>query len=74
MQKIAGRGRRAIARHDADRHNAVSRLHDTLFPDGQPQDRVVGWLSYWLQYGRHFPDRLTPAVQPATDRLKIIGL
>lgn len=74
LRRLSDRGRRAIARRDRERHTAITRLLDTLMPKGKPQDRIVAWLSWWLQYGKHFLDRLVSEIQPGSDRLKIVGL
>lgn len=74
LQRVGEKGRRAIARNDADRYHAISRLSQTLAPDGEPQDRVVGWIGYWLQYGNQLIERLTAEIEPDSDRLKVIGL
>lgn len=74
LQRVGEKGRRAIARRDADRYRAISRLSQTLAPNGEPQDRVVGWIGYWRQYGNQLVDRLVAEIEPDSDRLKVIGL
>lgn len=74
FRRVAERGKKAIARRDAERFHAIRRLSETLVPRGEPQDRGVAWVGYWLQYGKHLVDRLVAEVEPGTDRLKILGL
>lgn len=74
LGRLSERGRSAIARRDAERYNAITRLCDTLMPNGKPQDRVVGWIGWWIQYGPHLVDRLVNEVRPGSDRLRIVGL
>jgi len=74
LQRVGEKGKRAIARRDADRYRAISRLSESLVPKGEPQDRVVGWMGYWLQYGAVLVDRLVSEIEPDSDRLKVIGL
>ena len=74
LDVLGRRGRRVIARSDQERFAAVERLANAIRPNGVVQDRVVGWLTYWLQWGDRTLDSIVPCAEPGTDRLNIIGI
>lgn len=71
--KLEQRGRRALARRDRERHQAIARLSRTLLPDGVPQDRIIGWIGWWAVWGERLLPGLVEAVRPDTDQLTIAG-
>ena len=73
-RRLETRGARALARKDADRHRAVVRLANALFPDGVPQDRRVSWLRLWLDHGDALVDRLVELAEPDTAVYRITGV
>ena len=74
LRKLEERGERAALRSDGERYSAISRLSETLFPDGAPQDRHTAWIPFWFQYGTRFIDRIIEEVEPDAAVLKVIGL
>lgn len=74
LDKLSDQGEKAAMRKDRERYNALLRLTGTLYPDGAPQDRHIGWISYWAQYGTHLVERILEEVEPDKPVLKVIGL
>lgn len=74
VARLADRGRRALARRDRDRHQAIERASRILMPDGAPQDRTIGWIGYWMTYGTRLVDRLVSEIDSDANELKIVGL
>jgi bacillithiol biosynthesis cysteine-adding enzyme BshC len=73
-RRLETRGRRAVARREADRFRAVTRLANALFPDGVPQDRRISWLRLWRDHGRALIDRLIELAEPDSDVYRITGV
>ncbi|MBI2213103.1 MAG: bacillithiol biosynthesis BshC [Acidobacteria bacterium] len=73
-RRLETRGTRALARRDADRHRAVARLANALFPDGVPHDRRVSWLRLWLDHGEALIDRLVDLAEPDSAVYRITGV
>ena len=73
-RRLETRGVRALARCDADRHRAVSRLASALFPDGVPQDRRISWLRLWLDHGDALVRRLVELAEPDAAVYRITGV
>lgn len=73
-RRLETRGARAIARREADRHRAVARLANALFPDGVPQDRRISWLRLWLDHGPALVDRLVELAAPDAATYRIAGV
>ncbi|MFN2237750.1 MAG: bacillithiol biosynthesis BshC, partial [Thermoanaerobaculia bacterium] len=74
FQRMAARAERAIARKDEERWAALSRLQRILYPGGQPQDRVAGWLGWWLAYGDELVDRLVEAAEPDSATFRVVAI
>lgn len=74
FDKLAERAVRGLVRKDRERWAAVRELVATLHPDGQVQDRVVGWFAYWSEYGSEFMEKLIDGVQPDSAVCSIIAL
>jgi bacillithiol synthase len=74
FQRMADRAERAIARRDEERWAALSRLQQILYPGGQPQDRVAGWLGWWLAYGDELVDRLVEAAEPDSPTFRVVAI
>ncbi len=74
VAKLGQRGARAIARRDAERHRAVTRLCGTLFPGGVPQDRRSAWIGLWLQYRAALVERLVEQIEPDATTFRITGV
>lgn len=74
VSKLSERGRRAIARRDRERHEAITRLCSMLNPGGVAQDRIIGWISFWRTYGTYFVDRLVEGARTDADTFSIVGL
>ena len=74
FQTMASRAERAIARRDEERWAALSRLQQILYPGGQPQDRVAGWLGWWLAYGDELVDRLVEAAEPDSATFRVVAI
>lgn len=73
-RRLESRGVRALARRDGDRHRAVTRLANALFPDGVPQDRRISWLRLWLDHGDALADRLVELAEPDSAVYRITGV
>ncbi len=74
LQRVQLRGERAIARRDRERYSAITRLTDVLAPSGTPQDRVTGWLEYWLIYRQQLLNSLIDAIEPDSSTVKVVIL
>lgn len=74
LAKMIERGQRAIVRRDGERYKALSSAHDELMPDGVPQDRVVSWLPFWLEYGSRLVDRMVEQIDPDSDTGVVVSL
>ena len=74
FQRLIEKTSRAIARRDAERAHAVQRLLELLAPGSVPQDRVTGWVTFWLTYRASLLQRLIEEIEPDQPLLKIIGL
>lgn len=74
LEKLSDQGEKAALRRDRERYNAISRLTETLHPDGAPQDRHIGWITHWIQYGTHLVERILDEVEPDKPVLKVVGL
>lgn len=74
IEKLRERTRRAVLRRDAERHRAIDKTVKLLLPEGQPQDRVVGWISFWRTYGSELVSLLVDAAVPQSQSVRIIGL
>ena len=74
FNKLAERAIKALVRKDRERYGAARELVATLHPDGQVQDRIVGWFPFWCEHGSHLIDRLIDDVQPDTPTFRILGL
>jgi bacillithiol biosynthesis cysteine-adding enzyme BshC len=74
LQRLGERTRRAVSRRDRERHDALTKTALLLAPDGEPQDRVLGWISFWRMYGNTLIERLIDAVEPNQAVVKIVGM
>ena len=74
FEKLAERASRALVRKDRERWAAARELVATLYPDRQVQDRVAGWIAYWMEFGNHLVERLIEEVEPDSDVCKIVTL
>jgi bacillithiol synthase len=74
LQRMAARAERAVARRDEERWAALSRLQQILYPGGQPQDRVAGWLGWWLAHGEELVDRLVEAAKPDSATFRVLAI
>ncbi|HVT45819.1 MAG TPA: bacillithiol biosynthesis BshC [Thermoanaerobaculia bacterium] len=74
FEKLSQRSVLAVTRADAERYRAVQRACATLFPAGQPQDRVAAWVTWWHDYGTQLVDRLVSDIEPDQPIVKIIPL
>jgi len=74
FEKLAERAVRALVRRDRERFAAARELVATLYPDRHVQDRIVGWIAYWMELGQHFVDRLVEEVEPDSDVCRIVTL
>lgn len=74
LTRLRTRGAAALARRDRERYQAITRLLDTLAPARVPQDRTVGWVTFWLQRGVSLIERVVDEVEPDTDRWKVVGI
>jgi hypothetical protein len=74
FDKLAERAIKSLARKDRERYGAARELVATLYPDGNVQDRIVGWFPFWCQHGSHLIDRLTDDVEPDSPSFRILGL
>jgi bacillithiol synthase len=74
MERLGNRGRRAIIRRDSERHRAIERLCSTLAPGGTPQDRVAGWITWWMMYRDQLIEEIVEQVEPASEYFKVVGL
>ncbi|MEQ1507203.1 MAG: bacillithiol biosynthesis cysteine-adding enzyme BshC [Myxococcota bacterium] len=62
--RLAGRYRRIRASRDEVAVDRLDRLLARLRPDGQPQERVLGWPTFGARYGDAFVDAILAAVVP----------
>jgi bacillithiol synthase len=74
LDKLSEQGERAALRKDTERYGAISRLVETLNPDGAPQDRHIGWITFWIQYRNRLVERILDQVEPDAPVLKVAGL
>jgi bacillithiol synthase len=74
IDKLIERSRASIARRDRERWEAVSRTLERLAPGGTAQDRIIGWLPYWLEFGDQLLERLVGEIEPDRDSFKLVGL
>lgn len=74
FDKLAERAIRGLVRKDKERYAAAKELLSTLYPDRHVQDRVVGWLPFWLQYGQALVDQMIDEIEPDSVTFSIIGL
>jgi bacillithiol synthase len=74
VDKLIERSRASIARRDRERWEALSRTLERLAPGGTAQDRIIGWLPYWLQFGDQLLERLIGEIEPDRDSFKLVGL
>jgi uncharacterized protein YllA (UPF0747 family) len=72
--KLTERAIRGLARKDRERYAAVRELSATLFPDGQPQDRVTGWFGFFHEYGQHLIDCMVGDAEQDADVCKVVSL
>ena len=56
--KLTERAIRGLARKDRERFMAVREAVATLFPDGTVQDRLAGWVGYWLESGSELVEKI----------------
>jgi len=73
LGKLIERGRQAMVRHDADRFTALTRLHQQLAPNGEPQDRSVAWLPLWLEHGNEIVERTIDEILPDSESGVVVG-
>lgn len=52
----------------------ISFLRNTLWPEGKPQERVLGGLQYLVRYGRELVTKLQEAIDPFAPETKEIAL
>jgi uncharacterized protein YllA (UPF0747 family) len=74
FKKLTERAIRGLVRKDKERFQAFREIVSTFYPDQHVQDRVVGWLPYWCEYGKPFVDRLIDENEPDTPVFKMVGL
>jgi bacillithiol synthase len=69
---LARRAVNGLVRKDRERFAATRRAIATFFPDRKVQDRVVGWLPLWLQYGDALIERMIEEIEPDSDTFGVI--
>jgi uncharacterized protein YllA (UPF0747 family) len=74
FDKLSERAIKGLVRKDRERYAATRELVATLYPDRHVQDRVVGWFSYWCQYGQLLVDRMVEEVEPDSAYFRIVSL
>jgi hypothetical protein len=72
--KLTERAVRGLARKDRERYAAARELAATLNPDGTPQDRVSGWIGYWLEFGPTLMERMIANAEQDADVCKVVSL
>lgn len=72
FEKLAERATRALVRKDRERWTAARDLVAALYPDRHVQDRVAGWIAYWMEFGNHLVERLIEEVEPDSDVCRIV--
>ncbi|HUP64950.1 MAG TPA: bacillithiol biosynthesis BshC [Thermoanaerobaculia bacterium] len=71
---MRGRGERAVARRDAERWAAVTRLQQILYPENRPQDRVAGWIGWWSCWGTRLVSRMIEEAEPDSPIVRVAGV
>lgn len=74
LDRMSERASRAIIRRDGERWAALTRLQQTLAPEGQPQDRVAGWIGWWQTWGTALFESLVEAGEPGQPVVRVAGL
>jgi uncharacterized protein YllA (UPF0747 family) len=74
FDKLAERAIRGLARKDRERWTALRELVSILNPDGRAQDRVVGWIAYWCEFGDDLVARLIEEVEPDAAVCTVVGV
>lgn len=74
LEKMNARARRAVARRDRERWEALSRLQSILYPGGAAQDRVAGWIGWWSGFGSSLVERLIDDADPDSPVVRITGI
>ncbi|HVR43794.1 MAG TPA: bacillithiol biosynthesis BshC [Thermoanaerobaculia bacterium] len=74
LGRMAHRARRAVARRDRERWDALRSLQEILVPDGRVQDRVAGWIGWWEDYGPRLVSRLVAEAEPDATVVRVAGL
>lgn len=50
----------------------INKLKNSLFPNSQPQERVIGFVYFWLKYGFEFKNNIKTQFKPfSTNNLKV---
>jgi len=74
LARLRVRGKKALVRSDAERFAAITRLVETLAPEGVPQDRELNWVQFWKKYGAALMATLIREAVPSPTEAVIAGL
>jgi uncharacterized protein YllA (UPF0747 family) len=74
FEKLTERATRGLVRKDRERYGAVKELVSTLYPDRHVQDRVTGWIAYWIEHGDRVLERLIEDIAPDSPEFRIVSL
>ncbi len=72
--KLTERAVKGLARKDRERWTAVRELVATLYPDRHVQDRVVGWIPFFLQQDKLLVERMIEEIEPDSPVCRVIAL
>jgi uncharacterized protein YllA (UPF0747 family) len=72
--KLTERAVRGLVRKDRERFTAVKELVSVVYPDRHVQDRVVGWIAYWNDFGAVLVDRVVEEIEPDAASFKVISV
>lgn len=74
LETMARRAHRAVARRDRERWEALERLQTILYPDGAVQDRVAGWIGWWMLWTPDLLERLVDEVEADAPVVRIAAI
>jgi uncharacterized protein YllA (UPF0747 family) len=74
FDKLTERSIRGLVRKDRERYAAVRELVATLYPDRHVQDRITGWIAYWLEHGDGLVERLIEEIAPDSPEFRIVSV
>jgi len=72
--KLSERAIRGLVRKDRERWLAVRELVATLYPDRHVQDRIVGWIPFFMQYDKLLIERMVDEIEPDAAVCRVIAL